>query len=78
MLEAEHNLYDLLGEAIADNSWLATARPNQLPPPGDDWFIWVLLAGRGFGKTRSLSEFAIDHIVRGCGAADRSCRGDGG
>lgn len=65
MLETEHNLYDLLGEAIADNSWLATARPNQLPPPGDDWFIWVLLAGRGFGKTRSLSEFAIDHVVRG-------------
>jgi phage terminase large subunit-like protein len=69
MLQTEHDLYDLLGEAIADNSWLATARPNQLPPPGDDWFIWVLLAGRGFGKTRSLSEFVIDQVA--CGVARR-------
>jgi predicted phage terminase large subunit-like protein len=33
------------------------ARPNQLPPPGD-WRIWLLLAGRGFGKTRTICEFA--------------------
>ncbi len=65
MLQTECDLYDLLTEAIADNSWLATARSNQLPPPGDDWFVWVLLAGRGFGKTRSLSEFVIDHVARG-------------
>jgi hypothetical protein len=32
-------------------SWSCLARPNQLPPPGEDWFIWLLLAGRGFGKT---------------------------
>lgn len=31
------------------------ARPNQLPPPGD-WRYWLLLAGRGFGKTRTLGE----------------------
>jgi len=49
MLQTEHDLYDLLGDAIGDNSWLATARPNQLPPAGD-WFCWLLLAGRGFGK----------------------------
>src|SRR5205085_4492876 len=30
--------------------------PNQLPPPGD-WSIWLLLAGRGFGKTRTLAEW---------------------
>ena len=64
MLQTEHDLYDLLGEAIGDNSWLATARPNQLPPAGD-WFVWLLLAGRGFGKTRSLSEFVIDHVAAG-------------
>lgn len=40
--------------------WLSTARPNQLPPPGDWWFVWFILAGRGFGKTRSGSE----HIVQ--------------
>lgn len=31
------------------------ARPAQLPPTGD-WKIWVLLAGRGFGKTRVGAE----------------------
>lgn len=30
-------------------NWRNWARPNQLPPP-DDWDIWLLLAGRGFGK----------------------------
>jgi phage terminase large subunit-like protein len=39
------------------NGWLATARPNQLLPPGD-WSIWLLCAGRGYGKTRVLSETA--------------------
>ena len=38
-------------------NWSFLARPNQLPPAGDDWFIWLLLAGRGFGKTRALVEF---------------------
>lgn len=37
--------------------WNAWARPEQLPPPGDDWAIWLLLAGRGFGKTRSAAEW---------------------
>jgi phage terminase large subunit-like protein len=46
------------------NGWVATARPNQLPPPGD-WFVWLLLAGRGFAKTRSLSEFVCDNVSRG-------------
>ena len=32
-------------------SWSCLARPNQLPPPGEDWYCWLLLAGRGFGKT---------------------------
>jgi phage terminase large subunit-like protein len=31
------------------------ARPNQLPPVGD-WTHWLLLAGRGFGKTRVGAE----------------------
>ncbi len=40
--------------------WLATARDKQLPPPGLDWFIWFVLAGRGFGKTRTGSEHVVD------------------
>lgn len=31
-------------------------RPSQLAPPGD-WRVWLLLAGRGFGKTRSGAEW---------------------
>ena len=31
--------------------WLSTARLKQRPPDGE-WFIWLLNAGRGFGKTR--------------------------
>lgn len=36
-------------------SWEKVARPNQLAPPGM-WNIWMILAGRGFGKTRSAAE----------------------
>lgn len=34
--------------------WHEKARPSQLPPPGD-WNIWLILAGRGWGKHLSLS-----------------------
>lgn len=32
--------------------WQAWARPSQRMPPGD-WDGWLILAGRGFGKTRT-------------------------
>ncbi|MDR1551370.1 MAG: terminase family protein [Holosporaceae bacterium] len=35
--------------------WEETARPSQIAPIGD-WSIWMILAGRGFGKTRSAAE----------------------
>jgi phage terminase large subunit-like protein len=35
--------------------WPFWARPKQLLPPGD-WRTWLVLAGRGFGKTRIGSE----------------------
>ncbi len=35
--------------------WQFWARHNQLPPEGD-WRVWLLLAGRGFGKTRTGAE----------------------
>jgi phage terminase large subunit-like protein len=34
------------------------ARPNQLPPP-ELWKVWLILAGRGFGKTRAGAEQVI-------------------
>ena len=44
--------------------WRMWARPEQLPPPGQ-WRTWLLLAGRGFGKTRTGAEtvrtWALEH-----------------
>jgi phage terminase large subunit-like protein len=40
------------------------ARPDQLAPEGD-WDIWMLLAGRGFGKTRSGAEWVKEEIEGG-------------
>lgn len=43
------------------------ARPNQRPPEGD-WALWLLLAGRGFGKTRCGGEWSwrmAKHLERG-------------
>jgi phage terminase large subunit-like protein len=37
--------------------WKATARPDQITPEGD-WSTWVILAGRGWGKTRTGAEDA--------------------
>jgi phage terminase large subunit-like protein len=36
--------------------WQLWARSEQLPPAGD-WLIWLILAGRGWGKTRTGAEF---------------------
>lgn len=43
------------------SDWFAVplARDKQLPPPGD-WRIWLILAGRGFGKTRSIVEWGVE------------------
>lgn len=38
------------------NSWLFTARPEQLQPDGD-WKTWLIMSGRGWGKTRTGAEW---------------------
>ena len=44
--------------------WRRQAHDHQIEPPGDWWSIWLLLAGRGAGKTRAaaetLGEWAIE------------------
>lgn len=47
--------------------WREVARPEQLEPPGD-WFVWLLLGGRGVGKTRSAAEFTLEKARRYPGA----------
>lgn len=37
-------------------SWAVWALPGQDPPPGD-WLVWLIRAGRGFGKTRAGAEW---------------------
>lgn len=36
-------------------TWLDRARPDQIAP-GGDWSTWLILAGRGWGKTRTGAE----------------------
>jgi predicted phage terminase large subunit-like protein len=44
--------------------WRFWARPEQVAPPGD-WLVWLILAGRGWGKTRSGAEFILDAVMAG-------------
>lgn len=60
-----HKIAPTLREAkLLDYCWRFWARPKQLPPAGD-WFVWLLLSGRGFGKTRAGSEWVIDRARNG-------------
>lgn len=47
--------------AALNYSWKFWGRPNQFAPPGD-WTYWLILAGRGFGKTRTGAEWVRDKI----------------
>ena len=44
--------------------WRRWARSGQLPPEGD-WTYWLLLAGRGFGKTRTGAEWVRSLVENG-------------
>ena len=50
------------------HEWAWTARPEQMAPPGD-WSTWLMMAGRGFGKTRAGAEW-----VRGIAEQDGKAR----
>jgi hypothetical protein len=47
--------------AVLEYTWEFWARPKQLEPPGD-WRLWMLCAGRGYGKTRCGAEW-VRHLV---------------
>lgn len=45
--------------------WQTWARPNQLIPLHDEtWTTWLILAGRGWGKTRCGAEFVRYHVEK--------------
>ena len=48
-----------------DRDWyFGEARDSQKPPPGE-WRVWLLMAGRGFGKTRTGAEYVRQLIAAG-------------
>lgn len=50
--------------AVERRPWLAWRRREQMPPAGD-WRVWLILAGRGWGKTRTGAEWVIDRVEDG-------------
>lgn len=55
MLHDGHSIFANIADAL-ESDWQSMARPEQLPPPGD-WSVWLILAGRGSGKTRTGAEW---------------------
>ncbi len=47
---------------LARNPWWFIGRPEQLLPPGE-WRIWLVMAGRGFGKSRSGAENLVQLMM---------------
>lgn len=45
-------------------AWSFWSREKQREPPGD-WLIWLVLTGRGFGKTRAAAEWIRDRVYSG-------------
>ena len=53
---------------VLETDWPNWAHVGQTPPE-DDWRVWVLLAGRGFGKTRAGAEWVSAFARANPGAA---------
>lgn len=56
----------LAGEGEKDEwyRWRDEARPNQIQPDGD-WDTWLIVTGRGWGKTRTAAECFREKIQEG-------------
>jgi phage terminase large subunit-like protein len=57
--QQRENLIESLNQAERNEwqyDWPFWAHEGQLPP-GGDWRIWLIMAGRGFGKTRAGAEW---------------------
>ena len=48
--------------AALEHEWRFWARPDQLAPEGD-WDTWLILAGRGWGKTRTGAEWIRERVM---------------
>jgi phage terminase large subunit-like protein len=64
--EARRTALEAAGEEYVkavDERWPVWAHPGQLPDH-DDWTVWVMLTGRGFGKTRAGAEWVSEKARR--------------
>lgn len=54
-------------KAKLNYDWKFWGRPDQHPPEWD-WFVWMIMAGRGWGKTRTGAEWIrkMAHEHPGC------------
>ncbi len=54
-----------------DYDWRFWARDAQLMPEGDDWRTWLILSGRGWGKTRAGAGNVLNYVIEhpGCRVA---------
>jgi phage terminase large subunit-like protein len=62
--EAQRQFVEDLTESEArylEYDWKFWARPKQQFPEGN-WQFWMILAGRGFGKTRCGAQWVIDQV----------------
>jgi len=48
--------------SLFEKDWIFTARKEQLIPKGDHWSTWLLMTGRGWGKTKTGSESVIELV----------------
>lgn len=63
MVSAIHKLSDEEAMSLLYD-WKFWARPEQQIPKGD-WLVWMLLSGRGAGKTRTGAEYIIERVRQG-------------
>lgn len=64
---AREQLISAVSEQDLNNvseDWFFNARREQLPPSWD-WFIWLIMAGRGFGKNWSGANWLINQHMTG-------------
>ncbi len=47
---------------VSGMQWLQQARPEQLTPRGN-WRVWLVMAGRGWGKTRTGAEDLASYVL---------------
>jgi phage terminase large subunit-like protein len=66
--QTQTEAYFLGGDQIRQEAyrcdWLYHSRPAQWPPLGP-WRYWLILAGRGFGKTRAGAEWVRSQVEMG-------------